>query len=154
MEKQGQDQLYGGAGDDILEGGAGNDVLDGGSGNDILIGVQTEQGRGAGTVDVLTGGGGADTFVLGDRSGTYYMQGGGVASEWGDHALITDFNGSQDILQLNGSANDYVLGSLGSDTGIYRDMDGSRSLSANDELVGVLQENSTFALTDTSVLYV
>ena len=40
--------------------------------------------------DILTGGGGADTFLLGDASGTFYLEKGG-----NDYALITDFKGDQ-----------------------------------------------------------
>ena len=53
----GDDALWGGAGNDILMGGAGSDKLDGGAGNDIL-------NAGSGATNTLTGGAGADRFVL------------------------------------------------------------------------------------------
>ncbi len=53
----GADLLYGGDGDDLLSGGADNDKLYGEAGNDVL-------NSGAGLKDVMTGGPGADVFVL------------------------------------------------------------------------------------------
>lgn len=70
----GQDVLVGGSGDDSLTGGGGNDELDGGEGNDLLVGGAGDDtlngGAGddrlyAGTGGYLTGGAGADEFVLG-----------------------------------------------------------------------------------------
>lgn len=59
----GSDKIYGGKGNDIAYGGGGNDTLEGGDGNDTLIGGS------ATTADALTGGAGADTFVLNNING-------------------------------------------------------------------------------------
>lgn len=74
----GRDTLVGGGGDDILSGGQnddslsassgrnqlfggdGSDTLTGGTGSDFLYGGP----RGSGNLDILTGGGGADVFLL------------------------------------------------------------------------------------------
>jgi len=74
--------LNGFAGDDEMLGGSGNDVLLGGRGSDSLYG-----GRGS---DVLQGGVDGDSFVLDT------LVAGAVD-------VITDFNVSQDSLDLNGA---------------------------------------------------
>lgn len=64
----GDDYLYGLERNDRLEGGRGNDVLHGGGGNDVLDG---EALNNANEVDRLTGGWGADAFVLNDDGDIY-----------------------------------------------------------------------------------
>lgn len=56
----GADALSGDGGDDSLFGGDGADTLLGGAGNDLLYGGP----RGAGNLDILTGGTGGDSFLL------------------------------------------------------------------------------------------
>jgi Ca2+-binding RTX toxin-like protein len=58
----GNDSIVGLGGDDTLNGAGGSDTVDGGEGNDFVFG-----GEGAFS-DTLTGGPGADTFVLGGIS--------------------------------------------------------------------------------------
>ena len=86
---EGFDTLYGGWGNDLMNGGAhsdilysgdGTDTILGGSGNDTLVGGSGD--------DQLSGGIGADTFVF------------TLASD-NDH--ITDFDLSEDILDLSGA---------------------------------------------------
>ena len=57
----GRDRLIGGTGDDRLYGGSGSDWLAGGPGNDILHAGP----RDGGSIDVLIGGPGYDTFIIG-----------------------------------------------------------------------------------------
>ena len=89
-------------GDDTLIGGEGNDRLFGGEGADILNGTDTVA-LGLFELDILTGGAGADTFVLGDDKNIFY-RGGGTS----DYATITDFNASQDLLQVHGDLSTYT----------------------------------------------
>lgn len=111
----GDDKLFGGivSGDQIfnvgpdgadhLTGGRGSDLVDGGDGNDLIIGSDSVA-KGLGELDVLIGGAGKDTFVLGDRSAAYYTQGGNQ-----DFAIINDFT-TGDVIRLHGNASQYVLG--------------------------------------------
>ena len=85
--------LNGADGDDDLIGSGGNDVLVGGSGIDILTGTDNRF-RGNREIDRLIGGLSADGFVLGDRFGSYYGNGG-----FSDFAEITDFS-FNDLIQL------------------------------------------------------
>lgn len=97
----GNDQIFGLAGDDTLRGGNGRDFLDGGTGDDILIGGNS--GGDDEERDTLLGGLGADRFVFGDSTGNFYD---GVE----DGAIIQDFNPSDgDVIQLAGPASDYRL---------------------------------------------
>lgn len=152
------DKLGGGFGNDSLSGGLGNDSLSGGNGNDILNGGSNNNN---GEIDTLTGGAGGDQFVL--RQNIYYSSGFGEGatedglSEVGlnDYTLITDFNISQDVIQLN-SSRDYAIydlpfnvGSSAPDTGIFLD-----SFSGlNSELISVIQDVSGLEVYDSYVEY-
>jgi hypothetical protein len=95
LGSQGNDTLNGHVGNDSVIGGAGNDSLSGGTGNDTLIGVNSAQGFGAGELDTLNGGGGSDRFVLAQGAEVFYDNSGNS-----DFALITEFDLSQDVIQL------------------------------------------------------
>ena len=143
----GNDVLSGNAGDDLLTGNRGDDLLSGGDGNDRLVGVDDIYSfvranfPGAGEVDTLTGGAGADTFVLGDRSYAYYR-----GQKSADYALITDFNSAEgDVIELFGSANNYQLAidDIANNVGIY----------ANQDLVAIIAGTTNFDLTANYVHY-
>ena len=99
----GNDYLAGGGGNDILNGGAGADILNGS--DSILLGFNEQ--------DSLTGGGGADQFILGETGSAYYL--GGAT----DYAVIEDFELDIDTVQLFGSASDYTQAAQGADTLLY-----------------------------------
>lgn len=110
----GKDNITGNAANNELRGGRNNDTLIGGDGNDtlmgdrqadILIGCGAE--RGINTIDRLTGGDGADRFVLGDSTAAFYTQTAGTGLA--DYALITDFAKQSDRIQLSGQADQYSL---------------------------------------------
>jgi Ca2+-binding RTX toxin-like protein len=96
----GNDILSGGLGDDTLIGGRDNDALYGGPGNDRLYGGAGNDTLGGGyydpnsstDYDTLTGGAGADTFVIGAIS-----SGGGPINLYvgNDYATFTDFSQNQ-----------------------------------------------------------
>jgi Ca2+-binding RTX toxin-like protein len=100
------------AGDDCLEGGVGNDILNGGSGQDILIGVNPIATGlvGRGEVDRLTGGVGADTFVLGGTEAVFYRDRSKISDGKNDYAVVEDFRREQgDRIQLKGRSRDYIV---------------------------------------------
>ncbi|WP_293081713.1 calcium-binding protein [Moorena sp. SIO4A1] len=135
----GHDSLKGESGHDTLLGGTGTDTLVGGSGNDILNGY----GGTIGEYDILSGDysssqpgvqssyDGADTFVLGNAFGAFYLGSG--------YATITDFYWSEgDKFQVYGSSSDYSLsfqnwsGSSAKDTLIYY----------KNDLIGVVEDTT------------
>ena len=126
---RGDDILLGINGDDYLIGGSGNDALLGGAGNDILDGSGFWQ-----DLDILTGGAGADTFVLGSQR--VYYRGDGYAN-------ITDFNSSEgDTIQVLGNSSQYQVRQVNSPTSpvpfteIYYVGNGF-----GNELIGVVQNS-------------
>jgi Ca2+-binding RTX toxin-like protein len=141
--------IYGYAGDDILRGQEGQDLLIGGDGRDVLVGVDPTQQAGQGEIDTLSGGAGADSFKLGDRSKVYYNDGQNNTLGQEDCALIQDFSQAEgDIIQLHGSARDYFLGSapqgLPEGTAIFKETPGQN------ELIAVVQNNSDMSLDSSS----
>jgi von Willebrand factor type D domain/RTX calcium-binding nonapeptide repeat (4 copies)/Calx-beta domain len=102
----------------------------GGNGDDTLIGSNTSIEPGRDGVDLLMGNKGADTFVLGDKNGQYY-----VGSGLQDYAIVTDL-WAEDRIQLHGSASNYVLGNSpagsANGTGIFLDNNSK-------ELLGIIQ---------------
>lgn len=144
------DLLSGEAGDDSLFGGFGNDTLIGGDGNDRLDGfgspadIITEL-----EVDTLTGGTGADTFILGTLGGVYYEGGFDPTTNTdSSYAVITDFLGEEgDRIQLYTNENTISYGVGYSnwvgdpnlqDTGIY----------LGNDLIAIVQDKTTFTNQD------
>ena len=143
---------------DILNGGAGSDRLNGGAGNDILNGADSASSTpGVGEVDILNGGAGKDTFILGDANAVYYSY--GVTTGLLDVAIIEDFNPREDVIQLQGSANNYRLRSFGSGTVFGSNTSvgsGVGILSSSREIIGFVQDVnlSELNLNSTSFEYV
>ncbi|MBX9258877.1 M10 family metallopeptidase C-terminal domain-containing protein [Desmonostoc muscorum CCALA 125] len=155
--------IDGGSGNDTLNGGLGNDAVVGGAGNDLLIGTS---GLGVGEVDILTGGSNADTFVLAQSVNIFtpvvslYNDGNASTSGLNDFALITDFDTTQDKIQLSNSLkSSYVLGrssiSFGDaskqDTGIFLK---ATTFGGVDELVGVISDASNLSLASSYFTYI
>lgn len=91
------DYLYGENGNDELFGWFGNDIINGGAGNDRIEGAFYHTGTDE--IDLLTGGKGADTFVLGGSS--YGEMLPFYRGDNSNYALITDFNKNEDAIALN-----------------------------------------------------
>ncbi|MHC5937539.1 calcium-binding protein [Nostoc sp.] len=146
----GNDILNGGDGNDSLQGGPGNDILNGGNGNDILIGVYPGSllPPGLAELDTLTGGAGADTFVLGDAVNAFYDDNNSTTPGFGDFATITDFQSNQDQIQLKGTPQDYRLQAVGGNTRIFYEQPGQV-----DELIGIVQGRNNLQLRSNDFLY-
>jgi Ca2+-binding RTX toxin-like protein len=121
---------------------SGSDRVEGTSGADKIWGVPaggTSLGRG--TIDTLVGNGGTDIFVLGDDRGVFYDDGKSKSSGTADYALITGF-GSDDALQLVGSARDYLFSKTTlqgvTGLGIYHDTNSNGFFDSRDELIALL----------------
>ncbi|MBD2692079.1 SBBP repeat-containing protein [Anabaena catenula] len=107
------DIIEGGDGNDILGGYRGNDIIEGGSGNDTIVGYRYSDldGSGDGEIDTLTGGTGADLYILTYRAigGLYVPYRTGVNDDNKDYALITDFTIAEgDLIQLRQPSNGIV----------------------------------------------
>ncbi len=155
--RAGDDLLIGGSGNDILNGEDGNDVLrggidndrlNGGSGDDILLAVFGGSSNllppGLGEIDTLTGGTGRDRFILADFVNVYYDDNNSTNPGFGDFAIITDFDSSQDRIQLTGSILDYRLEVSGSNTRIFLDKPGTEP----DEIISVVQGRNNLTVDD------
>ena len=143
------DQITGGVGSDTLTGGFGNDSLDGGEGDDELIGVDPTTtgsgvGFGAGEQDTLTGGAGSDKFVFADATRVYYSDGDPSTTGDSDFGLVKDFNASEDVIQLQGSADLYELDFFPTSTGsINAALIYDPEVLARGEVIGILENVST-----------
>jgi Ca2+-binding RTX toxin-like protein/pimeloyl-ACP methyl ester carboxylesterase len=135
--------LSGDDGNDTITGGNSSDFLYGGAGDDILIGVDPNNVNLArGRFDYLSGGTGADTFLLGDATRSYYGS--------GDLAFIADFNPLEDKVLLNGSASNYLLQISGSNTTLYIDKQGREP----NDLVATFSSVTGLSLTSGAFTYV
>ena len=145
----GANTIYGNSGANALVGDLGSDFISGGEGADTLTGSSTASGRGKGEIDILTGGSGADRFVLGS-GGALYSDGNRKKAGREDYALITDFSVGEDKLQLSGKAKNYFLKSSGvkgvSGKGLYFDSNKNGAFDKSDELVAIINspEKLTF----------
>ncbi len=138
--ESGNDRLLGDGGNDLLVGGLGNDSLNGGSGNDTLRGFSGGYNQ---EIDTLIGGQGADTFMLGDTTGVFYLGGRNSSGRDASYGLIKDWNSQADYIQVHGSISSYRLvqnrnwlGSSANDTGIY----------IGNDLIGVVQDSTNVNL--------
>ena len=136
----------------VIWGTTASDNLSGGAGNDRISGVRASGTKapalGQGQIDTLTGGLGADVFVLGDGRGMFYDD--RTANNLGnsDHAHITDFEAGVDKLQL--FSGNYITTTSGGLTSLYRDNNNDGLLTSTgrrqDELIAVI--NAPISSTD------
>ncbi|MEH2281902.1 MAG: DVUA0089 family protein [Nostoc sp.] len=147
----GNDILNGEDGNDSLQGGPGNEILNGGSGNDILIGTfpGSQLPPGLGETDTLTGGTGADRFILGDAVNIFYDDNNTANPGFGDYATITDFDSSQDRIELKGSLQDYRLQVVGNNTRIFSNKPGAEP----DEIIGIALGKNNLRLDSDDFLF-
>lgn len=126
-----------------LDGGEGNDILLGGGKNDTLI-------SSAG-IDRLTGNGDGDIFHLMSRTQIIFSA-RSSANGISEYALITDFNHTEDRIDLMGSAGRYLLSTSPingiSGTAIYADKNRNSSVGEDDELVAIVQGSENLSLTE------
>jgi RHS repeat-associated protein len=140
-----EDILAAGAGNDRLFGGEDDDLLFGDYGNDFLVGVAAETPNpGGDEVDILIGGRGADVFVLGDATQSYYED---VLGESGldDFALIRDFVPTEDTIQIHGNSRDYQL-----DRNPSGLPDGTAIFYRQTDLISIIEGDASFTLGDRS----
>jgi Ca2+-binding RTX toxin-like protein len=108
------DVLYGGTGNDTIYGGLGSDYLYGDEGDDVLIGVDPniDDPYTPNTYDAIQdtfyGDEGRERFVLGNAHKIFYNEDGNALGG-GSRANINNFNRNEDIIQLHGSSDDYLL---------------------------------------------
>jgi Ca2+-binding RTX toxin-like protein len=144
------ENVIGGAGADNITGNSARNAIDGGAGNDIICGTQRVVNGGRGQIDTLTGGVGADIFVIGGVTAGRFYDDGAIGAGRNDYALVTDFTVGQDRIQLKGTASQYFLGASGvngvSGSGVYFDSNSNRSLDANDELLAIVRSGNNTAL--------
>jgi subtilisin family serine protease len=121
-----------------------SDTIIGGTGNDQLAGVTaaglTARNLGQRQIDVLTGGIGTDTFVLGDARGVFYddRRNGNLGTA--DYARITDFQTGIDKLQLRNAS--YFTTVTNGVTSIYWDRNANNRFDTTgnnrDELIAMV----------------
>jgi Ca2+-binding RTX toxin-like protein len=97
------DVITAGAGNDTVFAGGGNDSIDGGNGNDELFnGAGSDTVNGGAGNDTIFGGPGDDLFTGGAGSDTFEFFAGN-----GDDT-VTDFSVATDLLELVGTATDFI----------------------------------------------
>ena len=159
----GADRLVGLAGNDIIVGHSGSDTIVGGEGDDYLQGADanppadvTPDWYDSAEIDVLTGGSGADLFVLGvpdTNNGVLYGDAFSPGSS-ANQAIIADFTpGDGDRVQLYGAAANYVVQVNGGDTQLYS-FDNNFSLPPELELIATFQGFTGLDLNGSYVTYV
>jgi len=147
------DILIGVEAPDVVIGLGGSDVLRGMGGDDTLIGVYAVgKNPGRNEIDVLYGGAGADTFVLGDfNGGVYYLDEGSRGGGRKSYARILDFEDGDKVTLRCYKMGEYNLDKnyrVGNTiaTAIYYNKDGKAGISKADDLIAVVQGSGAASL--------
>lgn len=132
--------------------------------DDTIVGGNVREGwTGQGEVDLMTGGPGRDHFVIDDNVvPVFYNDGNDRDPGLADFVLLTDFDPSEDKLQVDDDASSFHLAPLrlnvksrtveldsakpNNAQGIFFDTDRSGSFSEFDELVAVVRTTQEFDL--------
>lgn len=136
------------AADRVLWGTTSSDIITGSTGNYRISGVlasgTSAKAMGASQIDVLTGGSGADVFVLGDTRGVFYDNRINGNLGLGDYARIQDFKSGIDKIQLFSAS--YLTSASQGNTSLYWDRNGNGKLnlsgSNQDELIAIFTNSS------------
>jgi Ca2+-binding RTX toxin-like protein len=113
---------------DVITGNETSNLLVGQGGEDWLCGTSATL-AGAHEQDVLSGGAGADRFILGDTVQAYYAAVGDR-----DYVRLLDFDAREDTIRLHGVADDYRFIQQGND--VYL------KLASDPELIAILENTS------------
>jgi hypothetical protein len=172
------DNLNGSEDGETIYGFASRDKINGGGGDDRLIGAdiiydskvlptdvvdpdpddlangELGGGFGQGERDVLTGGEGADVFVLGSRlfddfGIVFYNDGKFNSGVDKDFARIADFEEDVDQLELAGTSDDYFV----QGSNLYYDLNDNGILNKKDELIAKFSGGVSIEL-DTDAIFV
>ncbi|ACB50264.1 putative peptidase [Crocosphaera subtropica ATCC 51142] len=114
----------------------GTGTLTGSANADALLGLMKQQ----------LGTAGEDSFVVGDATESFYDSYGQQ-----DYLEISGFDASQDIIQLHGTANDYLIGASPSgsnDQGIFLKVAGMQ-----DELVAIVKDSNNLDLNSNNFVF-
>ncbi len=111
----GNDLIYGGAGNSTITGGTGNNSIVGGSGNDIIYGGtgNTTISSGGGQ-DSITGGSGND-IIYGGAGNSTITGGGGSTTIVGGSGNDIIYGGANSSTLTGGNGNDSISGGSGND---------------------------------------
>jgi subtilisin family serine protease len=142
-----------------LWGTVGNDIITGGDGPDSITGVSpsgtTPSEMGRGQIDILTGGLGADIFILADGRGVFYNDGirGNLGTS--DYALIKDFKRGEDKIQLNKRFS-YTFETINGDGYLYLNTNRTTTIEKwgpnQEELIAVIEGFATRLQTSDFIL--
>ncbi|MEM8970539.1 MAG: cadherin-like domain-containing protein [Pseudomonadota bacterium] len=126
----------------------GSDIIQGRDSADIINAVDVGSANpGAGEIDILVGGSGADQFVLGESGSVFYNDGDSQTNGDQDYAIIWDLDRTVDTVQLAGQQSDYQISAsppeLESGSALYL-----VEASGEDELIAVFRGENSLELTD------
>jgi Ca2+-binding RTX toxin-like protein len=145
LDNSGNDTFIGGKGNDILLGGENKDLLLGGDGADTFSsGLLSSSDL---DVDTWSGDRGADLFVLGRVSQSYFLgKGYTVITDWESRDCIEAYNlFNQATYTLDKTTN--IVGSSTKDTLIYYSDD-----RVQNDLIAVIQDNTSFTADNLTII--